>query len=77
VRYTQQPLTPSMHARVLGGRFEIIALAVRAVAEAQLALKAAIDQGVRFINQRTVQNVAGAWSTPSTSTTNAIPPRSS
>src|SRR5258708_6407427 len=62
VRYTQLA-ADAINARggVLGGRFEIIALDSKSSPqEAQLALKAAIDQGVRFINQSNGSNVAGA-----------------
>jgi len=47
---------------VLGGaKFEVIALDSKSSPqEAQLALKAAIDQGVRYINQSNGSNVAGA-----------------
>ena len=63
VRYTQLA-ADAINARggVLGGsRFEIIALDSKSSPqEAQLALKAAIDQGVRYINQSNGSNVAGA-----------------
>ena len=63
VRYTQLA-ADAINARggVLGGsRIEIIALDSKSSPqEAQLALKAAIDQGVRYINQSNGSNVAGA-----------------
>src|SRR5882672_9925293 len=63
VRYTTLA-ADAINARggVLGGaKFEIIALDSKSSPqEAQLALKAAIDQGVRFINQSNGSNVAGA-----------------
>ena len=63
VRYTQLA-ADAINARggVLGGsRFEIIALDSKSSPqEALLALKAAIDQGVRYINQSNGSNVAGA-----------------
>ena len=63
VRYTQLA-ADAINARggVLGGsKFEIIALDSKSSPqEAQLALKAAIDQGVRYINQSNGSNIAGA-----------------
>jgi branched-chain amino acid transport system substrate-binding protein len=63
VRYTQLA-ADAINARggVLGGtRIEIIALDSKSSPqEAQLALKSAIDQGVRYINQSNGSNVAGA-----------------
>lgn len=63
VRYTQLA-ADAINARggVLGGsKFEIVALDSKSSPqEAQLALKAAIDQGVRYINQSNGSNVAGA-----------------
>ena len=63
VRYTTLA-AEAINARggVLGGsKFEIIALDSKSSPqEAQLALKSAIDQGVRIINQSNGSNVAGA-----------------
>ena len=63
VRYTQLA-ADAINARggVLGGaKIEIIALDSKSSPqEAQLALKSAIDQGVRFINQSNGSNIAGA-----------------
>jgi len=63
VRYTQLA-ADDINARggVLGGaKFEIIALDSKSSPqEAQLALKSAIDQGVRYINQSNGSNIAGA-----------------
>ncbi len=63
VRYTTLA-AEAINARggVLGGaKIEIIALDSKSSPqEAQLALKSAIDQGVRFINQSNGSNVAGA-----------------
>jgi len=63
VRYTQLA-ADAINARggVLGGtKLEIIALDSKSnPQEALLALKSAIDQGVRFVNQSNGSNVAGA-----------------
>ena len=64
MRYTQ--LAAGRHQCTSAGcwaahKFEIIPLDSKSSPqEAQLALKAAIDQGVRFINQSNGSNVAGA-----------------
>ena len=60
VRYTQLA-ADAINARGGSAKFEIIALDSKSSPqEAQLALKSAIDQGVRYINQSNGSNVAAA-----------------
>src|SRR3954463_14495890 len=60
VRYTQLA-ADAINARGGTAKFEIIALDSKSSPqEAQLALKSAIDQGVRYINQSNGSNVAAA-----------------
>src|SRR3954467_15876343 len=60
VRYTQLA-ADAINARGGTAKFEIIALDTQgSPQEAQLALKSAIDQGVRYINQSNGSNVAAA-----------------
>ena len=60
VRYTQLA-ADAINARGGNTRFEVIALDSKSSPqEAQLALKSAIDQGVRYINQSNGSNVAAA-----------------